>query len=65
MDGGLGHCTGGRNQDHPQEKEMQQTKWLAEETLQVAVKRREVKGKGENERYSHLNAEFQRIARER
>ena len=39
------------------------TKWLSEETLQIAVKRREVKSKGEKERYSRLNAEFQRIAR--
>ena len=39
------------------------TKWLSEEVLQIAVKRREVKSKGEKERYSHLNAEFQRIAR--
>ena len=38
-------------------------KWLSEEGLQIAVKRREAKSKGENERYSHLNAEFQRIAR--
>ena len=38
-------------------------KWLSEEPLQIAVKRREVKGKGEKERYKHLNAEFQRIAR--
>ena len=38
-------------------------KWLSEEALQIAVKRREVKSKGEKERYSHLNAEFQRIAR--
>ena len=38
-------------------------KWLSEEALQIAVKRREVKGKGENERYTHLNAEFQRIPR--
>ena len=42
---------------------MQKRKWLSEEALQIAVKRREVKSKGENERYSHLNAEFQRIAR--
>ena len=42
---------------------MQKTKWLFEETLQIAEKRREVKGKGEKERYTHLNAEFQRIAR--
>ena len=39
------------------------TKWLSEEALQIAVKRREVKGKGQKERYKHLNAEFQRIAR--
>ena len=38
-------------------------KWLSEEALQIAVKRREVKGKGEKERYTHLNAEFQKIAR--
>ena len=38
-------------------------KWLSEEALQIAVKRREVKGKGGKERYTHLNAEFQRIAR--
>ena len=38
-------------------------KWLSEEALKIAVKRREVKGKGERERYTHLNAEFQRIAR--
>ena len=42
---------------------MQKTKWLSEEALQIAVKRREVKSKVEKERYKHLNAEFQRIAR--
>ena len=42
---------------------MQKPKWLSEEALQIAVKRREVKSKGEKERYTHLNAEFQRIAR--
>ena len=42
---------------------MQKKKWLSEEVLQIAVKRREVKGKGEKERYKPLNAEFQRIAR--
>ena len=41
---------------------MQKGKWLSEEALQIAEKRREVKGKGEKERYTHLNAEFQRIA---
>ena len=65
MDGGLLHCTRGSDQDHPQEKEMQKAKWLSEEALQIAEKRREVKGKGEKERYTHLNAEFQRIARKR
>ena len=45
------------------EKKCKKAKWLSEEALQVAVKRREAKGKGEKERYSHLNAEFQRIAR--
>ena len=42
---------------------MQKGKWLSEAALQIAKKRREAKGKGENERYTHLNAEFQRIAR--
>jgi len=42
---------------------MQKTKWLSDEALQIAVKRREAKIKGEKERYKHLNAEFQRIAR--
>ena len=47
----------------PMEKKCKKAKWLAEEDLQIAVKRREVKSKGEKEKYSHLNAEFQRIAR--
>ena len=47
----------------PMEKKCKKAKWLYEEALQIAVKRREVKSKGEKERYSHLNAEFQRIAR--
>ena len=45
------------------EKKCKRAKWLSEETLQIAVKRREAKGKGEKERYKHLNAEFQRIIR--
>ena len=45
------------------EKKCKNAKWLFEEALQIALKRREVKSKGEKERYSHLNAEFQRIAR--
>ena len=47
----------------PKEKKCKKAKWLSEEALQIAMKRREVKSKGEKERYSHLNAEFQRIAR--
>ena len=47
----------------PMEKKCKRAKWLSEEALQIAVKRREVKSNGENERYKHLNAEFQRIAR--
>ena len=47
----------------PMEKKCKQAKWLSKEALQIAVKRTEVKNKGEKERYSHLNAEFQRIAR--
>ena len=42
---------------------MQRPKWLSEEALQIAVKRREAKGKGEKERYTHLNTEFQRVSR--
>ena len=47
----------------PMEKKCKKAKWLSEEALQIAVKRREVKSQGEKERYKHLNAEFQRIAR--
>ena len=47
----------------PKKKKCKKAKWLSEEAVQIAVKRGEVKSKGEQERYSHLNAEFQRIAR--
>ena len=47
----------------PKKKKCKKAKWLSEEALQIAVKRREEKSKGEKERYSYLNAEFQRIAR--
>ena len=47
----------------PKRKECKQAKWLTGEALQIALKRREAKSKGEKERYTHLNAEFQRIAR--
>ena len=63
MDRGSRHCTVGSDQDHPQEKEMQKGKMVSEEALQLAMKRREAKGKGEKERYTHLNADCQRITR--
>ena len=47
----------------PMEKKCKKAKWLSGEALQIAVKRREAKSKGEKERYKHLNAQFQRIAR--
>ena len=47
----------------PKKKKYKEAKWLSQEALQIAEKRREVKSKGEKERYTHLNAEFQRIAR--
>ena len=47
----------------PKKKKCKKAKWLSEEALQIAEKRRDAKGKGEKERYTHLNAEFQRIAR--
>ena len=47
----------------PKKEKCKKAKWLSEEALQIAEKRREVKGKGEKERHTHLNAEFQRIAR--
>ena len=47
----------------PKKKKCKKAKWLSEETLQITMKRRKVKGKGEKQRYTYLNAEFQRIAR--
>ena len=49
--------TGDRDQDHPQEKEMQKSKWFSDEALKITKKRREAKGKGKK-RYTYLNAEF-------
>ena len=64
MDRGLWRCTGDPGQDYPQEKEMKKkAKWLSEEALQIALNRRQGIGKGEKERYTPLDAEFQRIAR--
>ena len=51
------------DQDVPKIKECKKAKWLSGEALQIAEKRREAKGNGEKERYTHLNAEFQRIAK--
>ena len=61
MGWGLWHCTGGH--PHPQEKKCKKTQWLSQEDLQITEKRRDAKGKGEKERYIHLNAEFERRAR--
>ena len=58
MDGGSCHCTRGSDQDHPQEKETQKGKWLSEEALQIAEKRRDVKGKEERERYIQQKADL-------
>ena len=49
----------------PKKKKCKKAKWLSEEALQIAEKRREAKGKGEKERYTHLNAEFQKNSKER
>ena len=64
MDRGSWHCTGGRDQDHLQEKEIQKSKMAVWRGLTNSCeKKRSKKKKGEKERYTHLNAEFQRIAR--
>ena len=52
-----------QDEDHPQEKKCKKVKWLSEEALQIVVKRRKVKSKREKERYTHLNEEFQKMAR--
>ena len=63
MDGGSWHCTGNRNQDYPQEKEMQKGKMSGWGGLTNSREKKGSESKGEKERYSHLNAEFQRTAR--
>ena len=65
MAGGSWHDAEGSDKNHPKKKKCKKAKWLSEEALQITEKRREVKGKGEKESYTHLNAEFQRIARRR
>ena len=63
MDGSSWHFTAGADQNHPQEKEMQEDKMIPEEALQIAEKRRDMKRKKQKERSLHLNAEFPRVAR--
>jgi len=63
MDGGLWHCTGDRDQDHPHGKEMQKSKMAVWGGLTNSCERRETKSKGEKERHKHLKAELERIAR--
>ena len=63
MDRGSWHCIGDRDQDIPMKKKCKKAKWLSDEALQIAEKRREAKGKREKERYTDLNAEFQRTER--
>ena len=63
MDRGLWHCKEAVIKTITEKKKCKKAKWLSEEALQIAEKKRELKGKGEKERYTHLNSEFQRIAR--
>ena len=63
MDGGSGHCTRTGIKAIPKKKKCKKAKWLSGRVLQLAVKRKEAKSKGEKKRYTHLNAELQRIAR--
>ena len=66
MDGGSWYCDIVQEaviKTIPKEKKCKKAKWLSEEALNIAEERREAKGKGEKERYTHLNAEFQRIER--
>ena len=63
MDRGSWHCTGDSDQDHPQEKEIEKGKMVAWGGLTYSCEKKRSESKGEKERYAHLNAEFQRIAR--
>ena len=63
MDGGCDIVQETGSKTIPKEKKWKKAKWLSEEALQIAEKKREAKGKGEKERYTHLNAKFQRVAR--
>ena len=63
MEGGSWHYTGDKDQDHPKKKKCKKEKWLSEDALQIAVKRREVKSNKKKESYTHVNADFQRTPR--
>ena len=63
MDGGSWHCTANSDQEHPQEKEMQKGKMVVWDGLTNSYVKKRYEKKGEKESYTHLNAEFQRIAR--
>ena len=63
MDGGSDIVQETGMETIPKKKKCKEAKWLSEEALQIPVRRREMKSKGEKERYKHLNAKFQRIAR--
>ena len=63
MDGGSSHFTGGNDQNDHKKKKYKTEKWFSEEALQIAEKRRDMKGKGKKERYTHLTIELQKIAR--
>ena len=63
MDGGSWHCTGDRDQDHPHGKEMQKSKMTVWGGLTNSCEKKRQESKGEKERYKHLHAEFQKIAR--
>ena len=60
---GSQHCVGGSDQSHPKKKNCKKTKWFSKEALQITEEREEAEGKGERQRCTQLNAEFQRIAR--
>ena len=62
MDGGLDVAQEAVNKTIPKKKKYKKVKWLSDEALQISEKRREAKGKGEKQSYTHLNAEFQRTA---
>ena len=65
LDRGSWQHRGGNDQDHPQENKCKKAKWLSEEALQIAEKRKEAKGKGEKERYTHLKARVPKTSKER